>query len=298
MLDWTGYEIERRRKGTGTALTEADRQALEQMLVNLLGLSASDAARTWGAVVGYGRDADGVVRLEPGVPHRFSAGEQSVAVKVYRGRKPRFVQWHGRLFRSTPGLLGHSRVQQSLAAGDAVDGHGVQRSYAVVQYLPGVVLEAWLPEQQPMPIRAARSCLEQILGLVIDLWGASLRTWDLRPGNLIIDPDSGRVALVDTDSYQNLHEEVTLRPHDWSVRDRFEASFFERLPGNLVFQVLTGRKKGGNRADQRELARIEQALADSGLKAALRVLGRPGSQGSDTTRARQACAALLDGLTG
>jgi hypothetical protein len=294
MLNWTAYDAERRRKADGQGgLGPAQRQALEEMLVSVLRLPAAGAAATWGEVVGYGAQSAAVVRIRDGVPHPFATPGHPLAVKVYRVRNPRFVEWHARLFHRLPVLAGNPRVQQSVTAGDAVHGLGKKRSYVILHYLPGRLLEAWLQEQQPPPPGAAGAILEEVFRLVIDLWAAGLRPWDVRAGNLILDPADLRVRLVDTDACQRTAEELLARPHDWTRRDQGEALFFRRLPGDVVFRILTGSKRRGDRRDGAGVARIVRALAESGLKAALSRLGRPTGPADAVALAHQSLADFL-----
>jgi hypothetical protein len=294
MLNWSAYDAERRRKADGQGgLNPAQRRALEEMLVSVLRLSAAEAAATWGEVVGYGAQSAAVVRIHDSVPHQFATIGQPLAVKVYRVRNPRFVEWHARLFHRLPILIGNARVQQSVTAGDAVDGLGKKRSYVVLHYLPGRLLEAWLQEQQPPPSADALAILEEVFRLVIELWAAGLRPWDVRAGNLILDPDGLRVRLVDTDACQRTAEELLAHPQDWTRRNQGEALFFRRLPGDVVFRILTGSKRRSNRQDGARVARIVGALAESGLKPALSQLGRPASPAGAVELAHQALADFL-----
>lgn len=293
MLDWSAYDAERTRKARGKAgVTAADRAALESLLTGVLELSPADAARTWGDAIGYGLDAIVVVRVRDGIAHAHSAAGFPVAVKVYRTRKPRLVAWHGRLFRRAPGLAGNPRVQQSVAAGDAIDGRGHRRSYAVVQYVPGVLLEGWLAEHAPPPDRTA-AILREVFEMVFGFWSAGLRPWDVRPGNLILDLPTGRLTLIDTDASHRTIEDVLERPDDWLRRDAVEQRFLRRLPANVLVPVLTGRKPGPLRQDRKLVRDAADALADSGLDEAMRALGRPDAPPNATRQARAALDAFL-----
>src|SRR5262249_23185374 len=163
MLDWSAYDAERARRAGGAAGLDAARRAdVEATLVGLLELSPSDATGVWGDAVGYGRDSVAVVRPRDGLSHRYASDRFPVAVKVYRRRSPRLLAWHTDLFRRTPCVSGNPRVQQSVAAGEATDTRGRRRSFAVVQFVPGVLLEGWLAAKAPPPAERAAALLREV----------------------------------------------------------------------------------------------------------------------------------------
>ncbi len=293
MLDWSAYDAERLRKAGGApGLTPGQRTALEAFLVRALGVSSPAAGCTWGDVIGYGLDAIAVVHVRPGISHAHAAAGFPVAAKVYRKRQPRLIAWHASQFHRTPRLPGNPRVQQSVTAGEASDGRQ-RRSFAVVQYVPGVLLASWLAAHAPPPSARAAALLRDVFELVIGLWSAGLRPWDIRPDNLVLDEATGRLTWIDTDACHQIFEEVTQRPDDWSVRDAVEERYLRRTPVNVIVRIQLGRKPGTFGSDGRMVRRAADALADSGLYDAMHALGRPGAPPDAEQNARAAVDPFL-----
>src|SRR5262245_21008471 len=107
MIDWTLYDAEKKRRIIGNSnLDPAQRRVIEEMVRTVLALPSSPEGRTWGEALGYGCASEVVVRIKEPSP-LFPAVGSPLAVKVYRGRRPAFEQWHGQLFQRTPPLFGH-----------------------------------------------------------------------------------------------------------------------------------------------------------------------------------------------
>ena len=81
------------------------------------------------------------------------------------------------------------------------------------------------------------------MDMVIPLWSLGHRGWDIRSGNMIVDPGTQQLTLIDTDSYQNTFAEVTGSDLGWGRRDDFEGRFFRRGVGRLVNRIGRASKK-------------------------------------------------------
>ncbi len=132
------------------------------------------------------------------------------------------------------------------------------------------------------------------MDMVIPLWSLGHRGWDLRSGNMIVDPGTQQLTLIDTDSYQNTFAEVTGSDLGWDRRDDFEGKFFRRGVGRLVNRIRQGKQKTAVR--KKSELRIVSVLEGSGFRAALHDLGRPGTEPGTAAIARQACVQFLDQL--
>jgi hypothetical protein len=132
--------------------------------------------------------------------------------------------------------------------------------------------------------------LRDVFELVIGLWSAGLRPWDIRPDNLVLGETTGRLTWIDTDACHGIFEEVTQRPHDWRNRDAVEERYLRRMPVNVIVRVLLARKPGPYGSDGEMVKRTAAALADSGLAHAMHALGRPGAAADAEQQAR----AVLD----
>ncbi len=130
--------------------------------------------------------------------------------------------------------------------------------------------------------------------MVIPLWNLGHRGWDLRSGNMVVDPATQQLTMIDTDSYQNIFAEVTGGTLGWSKRDDFESRFFRRGFGRLVSRIGLGKQKAATRKNS-EL-RIARVLETSGFQAALHSLGRPDSPPNHLVVAQQNCIQFLDQL--
>jgi hypothetical protein len=294
-LYWEEFDKEAERKAPGSEkLGEPERRGIEQLAAEALGVPQAVRTEGWGAVLGYGRDAQAVIQVFDWVEHRHGDCRSSLIVKIYRCRKPVFSRWHGEQFGRMPGFPGNPRVQQSVAAGEVRDWRGKIRSYAVLQYVPGIVLDARL-ETAPKTRTPVRNLLEQIfMDMVIPLWSLGHRGWDLRSGNLVVDPENRQLTMIDTDSYQNTFTEVTGGTLGWSKRDDFENRFFRRGVGRLVSRIGLGKQKATTRKNSE--IRIARVLETSGFQAALHGLGRPDSPPNHTAIARQSFDHFLDRL--
>ncbi|MBI2876989.1 MAG: hypothetical protein HYY20_08920 [Candidatus Tectomicrobia bacterium] len=100
------FDREQRRKASGREpLGEGERQRIEQLVSQALQLPEAAQAGLWGAALGYGRDAEAVIRVNDGIEHGYESCGHPIAVKLYRCRKPKFVHWHAEQFKQMPGFL-------------------------------------------------------------------------------------------------------------------------------------------------------------------------------------------------
>jgi hypothetical protein len=161
--------------------------------------------------------------------------------------------------------------------------------------VPGIVLDAWL-EVVPRNQTTVRDFLEQIfMDMVIPLWSLGHRGWDLRSGNMVVDPATRRLTMIDTDSYQNTFAEVTGGTLVWNRRDDFESRFFRRGLTRIVNRISQSKQSAAVRKNrERCIASVSEA---SGFLAALHDLGRPNSPHDNVAVARQACVHFVDQLT-
>lgn len=293
-LNWEDFDKEAARKAGSAKLNAEERVGIEELAAQALAIPQSARSCLWGAALGYGRDAEAIVQLFDRIEHRYLQFPDSLIVKIYRTRKPAFGRWHGEQFGRMPAFSGNPLIQQSVAAGEIRDWRGKQRSYAILQYVPGTVLDAWLadrPEALPEP----RFFLEQIfLDMIIPLWSVGHRGWDLRSGNMVVNPATRQLTMIDTDSYQNTFEELTVADKGWTKRDDFESRFFDRGIARLVTRMLPGNQDSVGRGTSKEL--VAEALDASGFRAALHRLGRPNSSADSVAAARRNCARFLDRL--
>jgi hypothetical protein len=294
-LNWEEFDQEAARKAGSTKLNPEERAEIEELAARALVIPPNARSEFWGAALGYGRDAQAIVQLLDGIEHRHTNSPGALIVKLYRTRKPAFSRWHSEQFGRMPGFSGNPRIQQSIAADEVQDWRGKSRSYAVLQHVPGIVLDAWL-EMTPKSQTPVRFFLEQIfMEMVIPLWNLGHRGWDLRSGNMVVDPATQQLTMIDTDSYQNTFAEVTGGTSVWTRRDDFENRFFRRGLSRVVNRISQGKQKPVARRNTELQA--TSLLEASNFLAALHNLGRPNSSRNDVAVARQACAHFLDRLS-
>ena len=107
-ISWEGFE-----RANGKSPPAAGvREQVEREAADLLGLPPEAAGAVWGAVIGWGCSSVAVVRVAPGVPHRFLGTAPEVVVKVFRT-----AAWKSMAFQADH-VVGRDlpRVQCSLAA--------------------------------------------------------------------------------------------------------------------------------------------------------------------------------------
>lgn len=294
-LNWEEFYKEAERKAPDKEkLREQELRAIEQLAAQALRISETVRTEVWGAVLGYGRDAEAIIQVFDGIAHGYRDCRYPLIVKLYRCRKPVFSRWHGEQFGCMPGFSENPRIQQSIAAGEVRDWRSKNRSYAILQYVPGIVLDAWL-EVAPKTQRSVRFFLEQIfMEMVIPLWNLGHRGWDLRSGNMVVDPATQQLTMIDTDSYQNTFGEVTGCTAGWSKRDDFESKFFHRGVRRLVSRISLGKQKATARKNSER--RIASVLETSEFRSALHSLGRPDTPPDHLVAAQQNCIQFLDQL--
>jgi hypothetical protein len=287
-VSWESLE----QAGSTRAPAPAVREQVERTAADLLGLGPAAAGQVWGAAIGWGCSSAAVLRVAPGVPHRFGASAPEVVVKVFRT-----AAWKSMTFQQEH-VVGRDlpRVQRSLAAEIRPCIGGKRRGYAVLEYVAGDSLERCL-EGGPYPGAVVadwvRQCLAQI---VIPLWAEGHRFWDVRPCNLVLSPDGGRLTLIDNDLFRLGTTERDRTPGVWSWRDHLEGIAVGRggarpHPGmlpRLVRQLVRAQRRHPEGRLKRGVA---EAWQGSGVAGALCALGRgPGDA------ARAAALVAVDGL--
>ena len=276
---------------------EVERRALEALAESILQLTTKDAARDWGEAIGYGLYSAAVIRPDPDLAHEFRELCPDVALKLFVNRAGQAVEFQLRC------VAGQAlpRVQRTLAAGQRADGQGTVRGYLVLDYIPGPSLEEALetPALEHVGVRLVvfRSFLADLL---IPLWSRGLRLWDFRPANLILDPETHRLTLIDTDSLRGAMLEMQKTPDCWNVRNRWEdlalgVAKGERMSGRFEQLAVQLARRAGEKTTAVK-RRMQAALAESGLMDVLRRLGR--SVGTeDRQEAEKRLTVLLTALS-
>jgi hypothetical protein len=292
-IRWENYE----QSGQKTPPAPEVRAEIEATTADLLCLPPATAAQVWGTAIGHGCSSAAVIRVIPGVPHRFRESTAEVVVKVFRT-----AAWKSISFQQNH-VVGRdlTRVQRSLAAEIRQGPGGRSRGYAILEYIPGSSLERCL-RGGPRPGSVVRCWIRQCLvEILVPLWAEGHRFWDMRPCNIVLSPDDTRLTLIDNDLFRLGTIERDCRPADWSWRDHLEGIAVGRggdqpHPGMLPRLVRQLLRAQARHSETRLKRGVSEAWQAAGVSTALNALGRRAGPEAYTA-ACIAIDALIDRLT-
>lgn len=138
--------------------------------------------------LGHGQMADVFLAREPGL-------ERLVALKVLRTQVAADDTARRRFEREarSVAVLTHPGIVQVYRFGETDDG----RPYLVMQYVEGRSLEERLAAQGRLPVEEARRVLVEVVGALEAAHKSGIVHRDVRPANVLIEKDTGRVLLTD-----------------------------------------------------------------------------------------------------
>lgn len=268
-IDWAEYDNFDWAGSSQAPLPGPRREAVAELVADVLGLSAEQRLAAWGSASPPGRYAATVVRVRSGVRHRIQeraaeAGVADVGVKVFkatpdaRREAAKLLPFYRHHIHRLPGLP-NQRVQRHLEAGALTDRLGEERAFLVQEWVEGDTLEELVRRRWPgAPIAGtlARSLIEQLLGgIVIPLWAAGTIWWDVRDANYCLCARTHRLMMIDVDSLAAYADEILETPAVWARRDRGRLTALSRLRqmcGRLLLAQAPPSKK-----------KIETALAQA-----------------------------------
>jgi hypothetical protein len=295
-IDWTAYDGFDWEGASQAPLDERGRATLTEFVADLLGLTADLRQGAWGVASPPGRFAAAVVRVVPGVPHRFADRSSALGVKVLKTTRDaqnqarQLVPFHRDLLARLPGIP-HSHVQKSFTAGLRRDAQGAERAYIVQEWVEGDTLDDlvrrhWPPS--PPTAEVVRSILEQLLGaIIIPLWALGTVWWDIRDANYCYSSASRRLTLIDVDSLAAYTDEILLTPGVWERRNKGQRTALARLR-QMGIRLVKVQGTGVRKVEGRF-----RALWEAELEPALLRLGHEPGAGE---RAQEALGRFLDGL--
>ncbi len=138
--------------------------------------------------LGHGQMAEVYLAREPGL-------ERLVALKVLRPQVAANETARRRFEREARSVaaLTHPGIVQVYRFGEADDG----RPYLAMQYVEGRTLEERLAAEGRLSVDEARRVLVEVTGALEAAHKQGIVHRDVRPGNVLIEKDTGRVLLTD-----------------------------------------------------------------------------------------------------
>jgi hypothetical protein len=273
-VDWEMLIQKKGRLGKPVP-SAAELARLEHEAAEILGVPPSHRDELWGHSLGYGARTQTLIRICSGVPHRFVDRSPLVLVKLFKGDAEVYRRFHRDYFPRLPLIPGNPRFQQTLEAGVW---HGAS-SYAVLQYVDGIVLRERIESGQPLPSGSVRRLLTALIEEIwVPTWESGLRFKDCHKGNFIVDEGANRLVMIDVEQIRKSAVELLDRPHGWRDRKRHERSGLRQLPG-LIRDPVSAQGLDQTTASMNR--RIREALRQSRLTERLQLLGRdPGAHGA------------------
>jgi hypothetical protein len=296
-VEWRGYDSFDWDGSQQEPMGRSEREAVEVLAGDLLGLGPEARRQPWGVASPPGRFAATVIHVYPTIDHRFrqaaaGRGIREVGVKVFkrtsdaRQEARRVLPFYSAWIHQLPGLP-NEHVQRTLEAGMGKDAGGHERAWIIQEWVTGETLEGLLRRRwpgEPADGACVGAILEQLLGdIIIPLWSEGTLWWDVRDANYTWNERAGRLTLIDVDALAAYMEEIVLTPDVWSRRDRGRATALARLRQMTLRLLLAqGREVGKG---------IRAALIPAWqeeLEPALRELGHEPLRGSEGVRSATA----------
>jgi len=251
-------------------LTPPERTVIERLAGQILGLTPAAAQKCWGCAHPPGRHANTVLRVHPGVPHRFSEFGATLGLKFFNATKdsrwlaPAMVKFHATQRKLLPGLP-NPHVQEVYAGGSLRGSDGIERHYLVQQWIEGDCLEACvrtaLSEEQALQIAD-----DLFLQIIIPLWGGGDFWWDVRASNYVVTPEH-RLIMIDSDVLAAYLAEKLAQPPRYEQRNCKRHVPLQRYPALVAAVALAS--PGGRRRLKGKVVQAARQLFTSALQPVL-----------------------------
>jgi hypothetical protein len=265
-VSWTSYDSFSWPTAKQSPMDAGERQAVGVLAANALGLSDEDRDRAWGEAGPPGRYAATVIRLRPGIPHKYQASTASlrandVAVKIFKCNDDaqravrRLIPFHLSELARLPGIP-NAHVQRSLDAGTLVDPSGAERGYVVQEWAPGLTLEQWAHAGAARKLARPqlRAIISQLfLDIIVPLWHSGTIWWDIRDANFVFCDQRGFLTMIDADSLAAYAKEILDVPTTWDAREKGRKTALARLRQmtNRLILAHGSAAKGGTEIEVR-----------------------------------------------
>jgi hypothetical protein len=238
-IDWSSYERFDWAGSSQEPMGNDERAEVAAFATAILALPAEHNQIFWGEASAPGRFAATVVRVRPGIAHRYleragSEGISEVALKIFkttqdaRREGQRVVRFHREELHRLPGWP-NAHIQKPLCAGLGTAGACGERAYIVQEWVPGNTLDE-LTSKSSLKGPEVRSIIEQLFGrIVMPLWSKGTIWWDFRDANFCYDATTESLKMIDVDSLAAYAEEILTTPDLWTRREKGRATAIGRL---------------------------------------------------------------------
>lgn len=185
-----------------------------------------------------GYNSVALLKTSAGSIHKY-AGFPEAVVKIFRRDCPRerfakIARWHNEDFGKFP-ILKSKNFQQSLGAGEYVDKFGKVYFYAVMEYIPGTLLQDFVDLELPLDGSLAKSIINQLFhSIIIPAWNCGLTFSDIQGRNFVLRGD-GILAMLDTEQMRHSATEMLAGENSADGKKLRAHLAFHSSPGKVDF---------------------------------------------------------------